>query len=108
MREPLQRGVVLPPLVALGPVAGVQDDVLAGIVQARLVPPDLALLGHQPVLVSSLWYVIRREGSTSHEVTWSHFFSGTLARIPLFFLWLVKGTGTRDKNGLKVVGLDRP
>ena len=46
--------VVLPPLVALGAVAGVEDDLVSPAVQAGLVPPDLPLLGHHPVLVPAL------------------------------------------------------
>ena len=35
-------------------MAGVEDDLGAGEVEAGVVPPDLSLLGHHPVLVSSL------------------------------------------------------
>ena len=41
-------------LVAPGAVAGVEDDLGAGEVEAGVVPPDLALLAPQPVLVTPL------------------------------------------------------
>ena len=54
MLEAMVGLVVLPPLVALGAVAGVEDDLVSPAVQAGLVPPDLPLLGHHPVLVPAL------------------------------------------------------
>jgi hypothetical protein len=53
VHELVERGIVLPPLVALGAVARVEDHLRARV-QARLVPPHLPLLGYHPVLVSSL------------------------------------------------------
>ena len=62
--------VVLPVLVPLGPVARVEDDVGAGIVEAGLVPPDLALLGQHPVLVAAL--VVARPESHSLRVKYDN------------------------------------
>lgn len=44
--------VIDPILVALGSVAWIEDDVAASVIQAGLVPPDLALFGQHPVLKS--------------------------------------------------------
>lgn len=46
----LRRRVVVPVLVALAAVAGVQDHFLAAVVQARLVPSDFAYLAQHPEL----------------------------------------------------------
>jgi len=43
-------GIVTPILVAFGSVARVQDHVAARVVQARLVPSDLANLAEHPIL----------------------------------------------------------
>ena len=48
--------VVLPVLVALTAMAGVEDHVRPGVVQTGLVPPDLPRLTQHPVLVASLKY----------------------------------------------------
>jgi len=45
--------VVVPILVALRPVARIQDYVAASVVQARLVPSDLADLTEHPVLIAT-------------------------------------------------------
>ena len=58
VHELVERWIVLPPLVALGAVARVEDHLRARV-QARLVPPHLPLLGYQPVLVSSLAICLR-------------------------------------------------
>ena len=42
--------LILPVLIALGPVAGVQDRIAAGVVEARFVTANLSLLGEHPVL----------------------------------------------------------
>lgn len=44
-------GRVVPVLVALGTVARVQDHVLAGVIQAGLVPPDLTRFAQHPILL---------------------------------------------------------
>ena len=46
--------IVLPQLVALGTVTGIEDDLTSGVIQAGLVSPDLAVLGQHPVLVAAL------------------------------------------------------
>ena len=42
--------LVLPVLIALGAVAGVQDRVAAGVIEASFVTANLSLLGEHPVL----------------------------------------------------------
>ena len=46
--------VILPVLVAFAAVAGVENHLRAGIVQTRLVSPDLSSLAQHPVLVAAL------------------------------------------------------
>ena len=46
--------VVLPVLVALTPMARVENHVRTSVVQAGLVPPDLPRLAQHPVLVAAL------------------------------------------------------
>lgn len=43
-------GIVTPVLVSFGSVTRVQDDVVAGVVQTRFVPSDLADLAQHPIL----------------------------------------------------------
>ena len=43
-----------PPLVAPGPVTRVEDHICPGVVQTRVVPPNLPGLTPQPVLVTPL------------------------------------------------------
>ena len=43
-----------PLLVALRPVAAVEDDAALAVVEAGVVPPNLADFGHHPVLVATL------------------------------------------------------
>ena len=47
-------GVPGPPLVTPGPVTRVEDHIGAGVVQTRVVTPDLPGLTPQPVLVTAL------------------------------------------------------
>ena len=42
--------LVLPVLIALGAVAGVQDRVAAGVIEASFVTANLPLLGEHPIL----------------------------------------------------------
>ena len=42
--------LVLPVLIALGPVARVQDRIAAGVIEAGFVTANLSLLGKHPVL----------------------------------------------------------
>ena len=42
--------LILPVLIALGPVAGVQDRIAAGVIEASFVTANLSLLGEHPVL----------------------------------------------------------
>ena len=53
---PQEPGVAVPgpPLVAPGPVTWVEDHIGAGVVQTRVVTPDLPSLTPQPVLVTAL------------------------------------------------------
>ena len=46
--------VVFPELISLRSVTWIQNDVASSVVQTRLVPSNLALLGQHPVLISSL------------------------------------------------------
>jgi len=48
------RVLVLPELVALGPVARVEDRIAASVIEASFVTANLSLLGEHPVLISSL------------------------------------------------------
>ena len=45
-----------PPLVTPGPVTRVEDHIGAGVVQTRVVTPDLTSLTPKPVLVTALHY----------------------------------------------------
>ena len=42
--------LILPVLIALGPVTRIQDRVTAGVIEARFVTANLSLLGEHPVL----------------------------------------------------------
>ena len=46
--------IVLPQLIAFGPVTRVQNDLTACVIKAGLVSPNLSVFGKHPVLISTL------------------------------------------------------